>query len=148
MDNEKRPDAAEAALLKECYDLAARFEKIDNARDIIREKLKKVSLYTDGTPMTTAAVVSGSGMDVISEIMYKMSLEGTGGSGKNDNGYAYKLERLPYSGEKEFLLALLALRDGTDETHRKSALLHIYEALKESNEDPRYVALAAALQNA
>lgn len=108
-------DNLESFQLKECYDLAVQFEKHDTARDILREKSKKIDIQKNGIPIQAVCTET------------EMTLS---------------------SAEKEYILALLALRNGTNETQRFKALKHIRTALSDSPNDPRYIALAAVLQDA
>ena len=132
MSNVNTWDSIEAFLLKECYDLATQFEKLDTARDVLREKSKKIGIPKNYIPVQADATYQETDMQIVSEnIEFK---------------YAYKINNLPVSAEKEYVFALLALRNGTNETQRLDALRHISVALSYSPYDPRYIALASVLQ--
>lgn len=140
-------DSIEAFQLKECYDLATQFEKLDTARDVLREKSKKIDLPKNYIPVQADATYQETEMQVVSEAIYALSLEGFAASENAGFKYSHKINSLPSSAEKEYVLALLALRNGTNETQRLDALRHISVALSYSPNDPRYIALAGVLQD-
>lgn len=141
-------DSLEVFQLKECYELAAQFEKIDTAKEVLREKSKKLDISMNYSPVQTDAVYQETEMQIVSEALYGLSLEGFSVSEKTTFKYAHKINNLPNSAEKEFVLALLSLRNGTNETQRLDALRHISAALNFSPNDPRFNALANILQEA
>lgn len=140
-------DNIEAFQLKECYDIATQFEKLDTARDILRKKSKKIDIPKNYIPVQADATYQETEMQVVSEAIYALSLEGFAASENTGFKYAHKTNNLPFSAEKEYVLALLALRNGTNETQRLDALRHISVALSYSPNDPRYIALANVLQD-
>lgn len=147
MSNVNAWDSIEAFQLKECYDLAAQFEKLDTAKDVLREKSKKIDIPNNYVPVQADAAYKETEMQIVSEIIYGLTLEGFAASENTSFKYAHKIYNLPNSAEKEYVLALLALRDGTNETQRLDALRHISMALSYSRNDPRYNALASVLQD-
>lgn len=147
MTNVNMWDSIETFQLKECYDIATQFERIDIARDVLREKLKKIDIPKNYIPVQADAPYTETEMQIISEVLYELSLEGFAASENIGFRYAYKISSLPSSAEKEYVLALLALRNGTNETQRLDAQRHISVALNYSPNDPRYIALASVLQD-
>ena len=147
MSNDKAWDSIEAFQLKECYDLAAQFEKLDTARDVLRKKSKKIEIPRNYIPVLAGTTYVETEMQVISEAIYGLTLEDFAASESTGFKYAHKINSLPSSAEKEYLLALLALRNGKSETQRLDALRHISVALSYSPYDPRYIALAKVLQD-
>lgn len=147
MANDNKLDDFESFQLKECYELAAQFEKMDTARAILREKAKKINIPKNYTPVQAGATYEETEMQIISEAIYELSLEGFAASENTGFKYAHKINSLQSSAEKEYVLALLALRNGTTETQRLDALKHISMALIYSPNDPRYIALASVLQD-
>lgn len=147
MSNVNVWDSMEAFQLKECYDLAVQFEKLDTAKDILREKSKKINIPRNYIPPQADAAYEETEMQIVSEAMYGLSLEGFAVSENTGFKYAHKINSLSDSAEKEYVLALLALRTGTTETQRLKALRHISAALSYSPDDPRYIALANVLQD-
>lgn len=141
-------DSIEAFQLKECYDLATQFETHDTAKDVLREKSKKIDMPKNYVPVQADATYQETDMQIISEAIYGLTLEGFAASENTGFRYAYKINNLPNSAEKEYVLALLALRNGTSETQRLEALRHVSAALDYSPNDPRYIALASVLQDA
>lgn len=99
-------------------------------------------------PVQTDATYQETEMQIASEAIYELSLEGFSASEKAGFKQAHKIDNLPSSSEKEFILALLSLRNGTYETQRLDALRHISIALSFSPNDPRFIALANVLQEA
>ncbi len=141
-------DSIEAFQLKECYELAAQFEKLDMAKEVLREKSKRIELPNNYIPVHEDAAYQETEMQIVSEVIYGLSLEGFTASEYTESKYAYKINNLPSSAEKEYVLALLALRKGTNETQRLDAIRHISVALSFSPDDPRYIALASVLEDA
>lgn len=147
MSNVNVWDSPEAVKLKECYDLAAQYEKLDTAREVLRDRSKKIDIPKDYVPMQEDASYQETEMQVVSEAIYELTLEGFAASENTEFQYAHKISNLPSSAEKEYVLALLALRSGANETQRLNALRHISAALGYSPNDPRYIALASVLQD-
>lgn len=141
-------DSMEAFQLKECYDLAAQFEKLDTARGVLREKSRRLGIPKDYVPVQADAAYQETEMQIVSEVLYGLTLEGFAASDNTGFRYSHKIGSLPSSAEKEYILALLALRSGTNETQRLEALRHISIALRDSPNDPRYIALACILRDA
>lgn len=140
-------DSIEAFQLKECYDLATQFEQHDIAREILREKSKRIDIPKNYIPVQADASYTESEMQIVSEAVYGLTLEGFIGTERTGFKYSHKINNLPSSAEKEYVLALLALRNGTNETQRLEALRHISVALSYLPNDPRYIALASVLQD-
>lgn len=140
-------DSIEAFQLKECYDLATQFEKLDTAKDVLRERSKKIDIPKNYVPVQADAAYEETEMQIVSEAIYGLTLEGFAASENTGFKYAHKINNLPSSAEKEFVMALLALRNGTNETQRLDALRHISVALSYSPNDPRYIALVNVLQD-
>ena len=141
-------DNIEAFQLKECYDYATQFENDETAKSILREKSKKIGIPENYIPLQADVSYQETTMQTLSEAIYELSLEGFAASESSEFRYSYKVNALPESAEKEFVLALLSLRTGTNETHRIEALRHVSAALRFSPNDPRFVALARILQEA
>lgn len=141
-------DGLEAFQLKECYELALQYEKLDLAKDVLRKKTKRIDVSMNYSPVQTDVSYQESEMQVLSEALYNLSLEGFNASDDSGFQYAYKIDNLPASAEKEFILALISLRRGTNETQRLDALRHISVALSYSPNDPRFIVLADILQQA
>lgn len=140
-------DSIEAFQLKECYDLATEFEKLDIARDVLRERSKKIDIPENYVPLQAEISYQETEMQIVSEAIYGLTLEGFAASESSDFKYVHTINNLPNSAEKEYVMALLALRNGTNETQRLDALRHISVALSYSPNDPRYIALANVLQD-
>lgn len=141
-------DSIEAFLLKECYTLASYFETNESAKKILRKKTKIIDVPADYIPAQIDATYIESEMQIVSEALYELSLEGFSASEKSGFKSAYKINNLPSSAEKELLLALISLRNGTNETQRIDALRHLSAALSFSPNDPRFIALIKVLQEA
>ena len=148
MTEEISMNSTKACLLKECYDLALRFEKNDLAKEVLRKKSKGLNIPMAVSPVRDAASHTESDMEILSEVMYELACESSSASGNTGFNYSYKVDSLPDSAEKEFVLTLITLRNGTDETQRLQAMRHIRAALSYSPGDPRLVALAEILQQA
>lgn len=133
--------------LKECYDLAAKFETLDIVKEILWKKSKKIGVPENYIPAQTDEAHQETDMQIISEAIYRLSLEGFTASEGAGFNYAYKINNLPSSAEKEYVLTLFSLRNGMNTAQRLEALRHISEALSYSPNDPRYIALANVLQD-
>lgn len=141
MKDEFNWDNMEGFQLKECYELAQQYEHLDIARDIIREKRKRVQLPDNYVPIQPNDAYPETDMQIVSDILYSLSLEGAGTSGRNEFRNAHKVSGITNIAEREFLLALLALRKGTAETQRFEALRHLEIANRYSPNDLRYITL-------
>ena len=141
-------DNIEAFQLKECYDLAAQCVKIDVARDVLRDRSRKIDLPPNYVPMHSDMSLPDSSMQVLTQAVRSLAMEGFAVSDGSRVGDYYKVHSLPDSAEKAFVQALLALREGTNETQRLQALNRLSVALSFSHNDPRYIALVEILNSA
>ena len=141
-------DNIEAFQPKECYDLAAYFEVNDASKELLRDRSKKLNLPNNYIPIQLDVTCPETEMQTISETMQQLSIESLSTNGAADFKYTHRINNLADSAEKEFVLALLSLRNGTYETQRINALNHIRVALSYSPNDPRFIALARVLQEA
>ena len=148
MKDEFNWDSIEGFQLKECYELAQQYEHLDIARDIIREKRKRVNLPNNHVPVQPNASYTETDMQIASDVMYSLSLEGAGSSERNEFKNAHKVQNISNIAEREFLLALLALRKGTSETQRVEALRHLEIANSYSPNDLRYITLINIIRDA
>lgn len=149
MVSENTWDSAEAEILKECYDQATQYEKNIASQEILREKSKKIDFPPNFVPVQVDVSHNATEMEVVSEVLYELTHEGysiADHSGPRQS-YIYNINNLPNSAEKEYILALLALSNGTWETQRLSALSHLSVALSYSPNDPRFLTLASVLQD-
>jgi hypothetical protein len=146
MVNSSSHDSREAFQLKECYELAIQHERLDMAKEVLRDKSKNQDIPLIIPPIQTDAAFPESEMQIVSEALYELTQEGLAVQEKKDLKYAHRITNLPASAEKEFVLALLSLRNGTNETYRLDALKHISTALYFSPDDPRFVAFADILR--
>lgn len=143
-NDENRP--IDSDILKELYLLSEQYEDSELVREILRTKEKKIK------PASTSSSVCGIVSNVTSDMQYfstvisVLSMEGFTASGYHSE--AIPITSMSESPEKEYLLALLALRNGKNETQRLEALRHVSSALASAPNDPRFQALAAVLQQA
>lgn len=140
-------DEMKDILLKECYELSERFETMDVAKNILREKSKKINLLKEPTSQSMVSNLDKSYMQKVTDVIYELTMESFVGNETKDFKLNYVVNSLPMCAEKNYLLALLALRKGTSETQRLSALQYVSSALAESPNDPRYRALAQILKD-
>lgn len=139
-------DSIESFLLKECYDLAARYESQDIVRNILREKCQRINIPDGYVPLQGNTPYQETEMQILSQAVYELTLEGYATDVNSEFQYIHKINGLPTSAEKEYLLAILSLRKGTNTSARIEALRHISSALALSPNDPRYTTLASILQ--
>lgn len=132
--------------LKECYDLASQYEDFDTAKDLLRGKSKRLNIPNGYMPIQMDTARPETEMQTISDTIYQLSLESPSIYGASDFKDAHRINAMNDSSEKEFVLALLSLRNGTYESQRINALQHIRAALCFSPNDPRYIAMARILQ--
>lgn len=114
--------------------------------------VRRVQSWTENGAKSGSAVLpsegreaAGSPMQLASEALLALTQDGYTASG--DAGYLAEqwVSMLPDSAEKEYLLALLALREGRAESQRIEAMRHISRAMDLSPGDPRYLTLAEVL---
>ncbi len=147
MINETTWESIELFQLKECYELAALYANDEMAKNVLHKKIKRIEIPEDCYMSDQDdAVYHESEMQIISDAMYELALEGNVSS--SDTGFKYKekIDSLPESGEKEYVLALLSLRKGTTESNRIEALEHLTAALSYAPNDPRLLTLARVLE--
>ncbi len=132
--------------LKECYELAVLYTNDEMAKNILREKAKSIGIPKDYIPAQDDATYQESEMQIMSDVMYELALEGNTSPANTSFKYKNKVESLSDSGEKEYILALLSLRNGTVESNRIEALGHLTAALSHTPNDPRMIALARILE--
>lgn len=133
-------------LLKECYKLAVLYTRDEMAKNVLREKAKSIDLSEDYVPAQVDAIYQESEMEILSDAMYALTLEGNMIHATSDFKYMYKIDSLPESGEKEYLKALLSLRQGMSESNRIEALGHLAAALAYTPNDPKMITLARILE--
>lgn len=131
--------------LKECYEIASRIEHMPAAKEVI---VKRLNTLDDDH--------SGAGGDFAAEKItvqsqYSRALFELSRSAEDPS--AEERARIIAGGmeasaEKEYLLALLSLTNGTSERQRIDAMRHITSALAAAPNDPRSIALAGILQEA
>ena len=146
MADEKTLDSLELFQLKECYELAVLYANDEMAKNVLREKAKLIEIPTDYIPTQDDAVYMESEMQILSDAMYALALEGSTSSLNAGFKYKNKIDSLPESGEKEYMLALLSLRKGTAESNRIEALGHLMAALAYTPNDPKMIMLARILE--
>lgn len=136
----------DSGILKELYLLSEQYEDSDLARDILRTKGKKIKPSNISASVCSLSPNFTTDMQVFSSIISTLSMEGF--SASNSHYEPVPIASMSESAEKEYLLALLALRNGKNETQRLEALRHVSSALASEPNDPRFQALAAVLQQA
>lgn len=146
MKDSNKWDNLESFLLKECYTLAAQYEANGTARDILRSRGRKISIPDGYIPDGSNITLPTSTQQAVSNIIYALTMEGTAGTTSESFSAQHEISSMPNCGDKEYLLAILALRNGRSETQRLEALRHVSLALSYSPNDPRYITLAEILQ--
>lgn len=131
-------------VLKECYALAAQYEQMDAAREILRAKARKINMPDGYFP---AGQAPASLQQSVSKVVQALVFPG-GDPAQTGFGLQREVDALPDGAEKEYLQALLELHRGTGESQRLRAIRHISAAREHSPNDPRYIALAEVLQEA
>lgn len=135
-----------ASLLKECYELAEQIVSTDEAREVIRSRKRKVIASKDFKLASDNINYPNSFQQIVSSITSALAREGAAVAARESFSFQSELNALPDSADKEYLLALFSLRNGTNETQQVDALRHITVAISRSPNDPRYLALAEVLQ--
>ncbi len=146
MKDSNKWDNIESFLLKECYTLAAQYEANSAARDILRSRGRKISIPDGYIPDGSNITLPTSTQQAVSNIIYALTMEGTAGTTSDSFRAQHEIFTMPNCGDKEYLLAIMALRNGRRETQRLEALRHVSLALSYSPNDPRYITLAEILQ--
>ena len=134
-------------MLKECYEIASQYESLDISKSVLRERSRRIDLTMDYVPVQTGSPIPQSDMQVLSEAMRVLSLADYSSPNNSVQGLRYKLNTLSDSGEREFVLSLLALSNGTSDSVLIEAAEHVIKACSISPNDPRYIALAKILSN-
>lgn len=152
-------------LLRECYELAADAAGTEEEREILRERAAgctgvaggAVCLAEQGEPGAVCLAEQGAaGADALQpdagfserlmRAVVSLSLTAEGYESVVDPGKVNgALAALPDSAEKEYLLALAALRGERGNAARVAAVRHISRALALAPGDPRCQALAEVL---
>ena len=145
MKDTNKWDNIESFLLKECYTLAVQYEENGAARNILRARGKKISIPDGYVPDGNNITLPTSTQQTVSNIIYALTMEGTGTTTDSFSAQ-HEISSIPNCGDKEYLLAIMALRSGRSETQRLEALRHVSLALSYSPNDPRYITLAEILQ--
>ena len=99
-------DSIESFLLKECYDLAARYESQDIVRNILREKCQRINIPDGYVPLQGNTPYQETEMQILSQAVYELTLEGYATDVNSEFQYIHKINGLPTSAEKEYLLAI------------------------------------------
>ena len=146
MKDTNKWDNIESFLLKECYTLAAQYEANGAARNILRSRGNKISIPDGYIPDGSNITLPTSTQQTVSNIIYALTMEGAAGTTSDSFKAQHELSSMPDCEDKEYLLAIMALRNGRSETQRLEALKHVRLALSYSPDDPRYIALAKILQ--
>lgn len=133
-------------LLKECYDIAERYEPMEIPKMILREKSKNIDIEKDFLPPGSPLDSNNSYMQRVSEITYALSMEALNSAISGDFPLIHMLNSIPDCAEKYYIYALLELRKGTNEDQRTSALDYLISALDEEPNDPRFLALAQIIR--
>lgn len=135
-------DGAGAALLKECYELAARYEERVQEREILKKKASQLEVSTDGGRNSVVR------MRTEVEGLYKLMCDISNDLETRNIStfFLSEMGKIPNSADKEYLLALFYLRGVIDRNSRLEALRHISVAIEYDSNDPRYIALAKLLQ--
>ena len=83
-------------------------------------------------------------MEAVANLLHPLTAEGS--------GFSLPPQSNPFpqtqTGESEYAMALLALARGTGAAERTEAIRHLNAALSRTPDDPRYLALAHALEEA
>lgn len=146
MKDSNKWDNMESFLLKECYTLAAQYESNAAARDILRSRGRKISIPDGYIPDGSNITLPNSTQQAVSNVIYALTMEGAAGTASDSFREQHEISAMPNCGDKEYLLAILALRNGRNETQRLEAMRHVSLALSYSPNDPRYITLAEILQ--
>ena len=141
-------------LLRECYELAADAAGTEEEREILRERAAgctgvaggAVCLAEQGAAGADALQPDAGFSERLMRAVVSLSLTAEGYESVVDPGKVNgALAALPDSAEKEYLLALAALRGERGNAARVAAVRHISRALALAPGDPRCQALAEVL---
>lgn len=122
--------------LRECYELAINQINDEAAKIILRQRAKRIDIQDDMDSEQIHITFPKTNKQILEEAITELSFD--------DN--SVNTWSLPASGEKEYISALLILRNGTGETNRIEALKHLTVALSYEPDDPRFIALARLLE--
>lgn len=139
-------DSSGAFLLKECYMFAAQYESNNAARDILYARGRKIVVPDRSVLDENHITIPYSTQRAVSNVFHALTKEGTPGKISAEFGLQDEISSMPNCGDKEYLLAILALRNGRGKAEQIEALRHIGAALSYSPNDPRYFTMAKVLQ--
>ena len=89
-------DSIESFLLKECYDLAARYETRDIVKKILLEKCQKIAIPDGYIPLQENNTYQESDMQLLSQATYELTFEGLATDVNEEFQYAHKIIRIIY----------------------------------------------------
>lgn len=148
MKEEFNWDSSAGFQVRECYELAQQYERVDRARSMIGARRKNVKLLDKYVTDQRNSRYFETDMRIASDIICSLTMEGGQVSEEKQRSDEYKVLTIKNIAEREFLLALLALRKGTSETQRVEALRHLTIANHNSPNDLRYITLINIISDA
>ncbi|MBE5838437.1 hypothetical protein [Butyrivibrio sp.] len=143
MFDEKSMNNSNLDMLKECYELAVLNADNEIAKNVIRQKIKAIEILDSPVAAVEMTSYSKHESQIVTDAIFELSSDSS-----EISTVSRIVENLPESGEKEYLLALIALRKGTGESNRIEAVRHISLAHSYAPNDPRIIALARILEEA
>ena len=131
-------------ILKECYSISERMVSNEIAKDLIHSRNKnseknKCDNQLDVKPFSKE--------EIFGDVLLALSDETIGGSISSVFSKQAEVNTMPESAEKNYILALLALRSGMNDEGRIAAINYLIKAHEESPNDPRIRTLMLILQS-
>lgn len=131
-------------ILKECYSISERMVSNENAKDLIHSRTVNSEKYKCDNQFD---VKPFSEEEMFGDILLALSEETIGGVISSVFSKQAEVNAMPESAEKNYILALLALRSGMNDEGRIAAIDYLIKAHEDSPNDPRIRTLMLILQS-
>lgn len=133
----------ESFLLNECYELSIQNEVVDISKELLRTKKRKLNFQIKHLPGDNS--VSSEGMVFASNIYMELAYENLYNTDNSQLKSLNDISEIRKKSEREYILALLALRRNMSETGISEAISHLSIAYQETPNDPRIKTLMQIL---
>ena len=131
-------------ILEECYSISEQNVSSEIAKDLIHSRLVKSKTTTQNNPIAEKPF---SNEEVFGDALLALSNETINEVSGNVFSKQADVNAMQESAEKNYLLALLALRSGMNDEGKVSAIEYLLKAHNDSPNDPRIRTLMLILQS-
>lgn len=131
-------------ILEECYSISERNVRSEIAKDLIHSRLVKSKKVTQNNPIAGKPF---SNEEAFADALLALSNETINETSSSVFSKQAEVNAMVESAEKNYLLALLALRSGMNDEGRIAAIEYLLKAHNDSPNDPRIRTLMLILQS-